>query len=206
MLIRVIMIATLSIALLSLTISSECAGTQTQPRTINLVGRVTSGNGVLAGASVKATNDRTNFSQTTRTDDKGFYRFVGLPFGHYLIEVEASGFQKMNGTIELAENQTFGLNFEFEVGGGAVLTGTAEGKVTDEANRGIAGARIKIVEEGTTLTQEVTTDADGSYVISSLSPGRYQIAVEAANYKLEKKGITVKSKKQETKNFHLGSK
>ena len=53
-----------------------------------------SAGGVVAGATVTLTNKDTNQSQTTQTNDDGFYRFSALAPGNYSLSVEKPGFSK----------------------------------------------------------------------------------------------------------------
>jgi len=50
--------------------------------------------GVVPGATVTLTNKDTNQSQTTQTNDDGFYRFSALAPGNYSLSVEKQGFSK----------------------------------------------------------------------------------------------------------------
>lgn len=200
MFIRLVIIVTLNSLALFVPVRGELDGNEF----ITLKGRVTSQGTGVAGATVEAKNIQTDFSKTTTTDDQGFYRFENLPLGRYAVVVSQAGFAQMKGQIDLAVHKSTGLNFRFEVGGGAFLTGMVEGKVTDEAKKGIADARVKIVEEGTSLFQRVTTDAEGNYEITDLSPGRYRIVVEASGYKDPGvKLISVKEEKAKTQDFRL---
>ena len=50
--------------------------------------------GTVAGASVTLTNKETNQTQTTQSNEDGFYRFAALPPGLYSLSVEKEGFKK----------------------------------------------------------------------------------------------------------------
>ena len=50
--------------------------------------------GTVAGAKVTLTSKETNQSQTTQTNDEGFYRFSNLAPGQYSITFEQAGFKK----------------------------------------------------------------------------------------------------------------
>ena len=57
-------------------------------------GTVTDSSGaVVVKATVTATNADTGISQTTATDDKGFYSFPNLPIGHYELAVASTAFR-----------------------------------------------------------------------------------------------------------------
>lgn len=67
------------------------------------------------------------------------------------------------------------------------------GTVTDPSGSAIAGAKVSIVNSGTSATRSVSTAADGSYVFSALLPGTYHLAVEAKGFKTyEEAGIILR--------------
>ncbi|HZS04254.1 MAG TPA: TonB-dependent receptor [Blastocatellia bacterium] len=71
-------------------------------------------------------------------------------------------------------------------------TATLSGTVLDPAGAAIATATVVARNSETGLTRTVTTDAQGAYRIISLSPGEYEIKVEAKGFSQSKPaGITV---------------
>jgi hypothetical protein len=72
---------------------------------------------VVAGASVTVMEINTGLSHQTRTDSKGYYTFPVLPVGHYVLDVQASGFgeYKREGVV-LDTNAALTLNASLEVG------------------------------------------------------------------------------------------
>lgn len=204
MLIRLLIIATLNCAFFLFPSSVHLLGVSLQSQSVTLEGKITSNGNAVVGAIVTASNQQSAFRQTTTSNEEGFYRFEGLPPGSYVITVEQTGFMQMRRQIDLAVGQTTGLNFKVELGGGSFITGRLEGKVTNITKKGVAEVHIKIMEEGTSLTQEVTTDAEGHYQIMNLSPGRYRITVEASGYKTaSNKLVTIKEGKLKMQDFRL---
>ena len=61
-------------------------------------------------------------------------------------------------------------------------TAVLVGRVTDPSGTPVAGARVRAIREGTGLAREATTDASGSYVLASLAPSAYAVAVEARGF------------------------
>ena len=62
-------------------------------------GTVTDSSGAaVVKADVTATNADTGISQTTATDDRGFYSFPNLPIGNYELQVASSGFRSYRKT------------------------------------------------------------------------------------------------------------
>jgi len=72
---------------------------------------------VVAGASVTVMEINTGLSHQTRTDSKGYYTFPVLPVGHYVLDVQASGFgeYKREGVV-LDTNAALTLNASLVVG------------------------------------------------------------------------------------------
>lgn len=70
--------------------------------------------------------------------------------------------------------------------------GQIGGKVADPNGQSVAGAKITATNVETNVaTDTISTDA-GDYQLLRLSPGRYTLTVEAANFKkLERSGVTV---------------
>ncbi|MGA9768209.1 MAG: TonB-dependent receptor [Blastocatellia bacterium] len=64
-----------------------------QSKTGTVRGVVTDNAGaIVQGAKVKLANRLTGYTQTTVTDEQGFYRMIDVPFGDYALEVEAASF------------------------------------------------------------------------------------------------------------------
>ena len=61
-------------------------------------------------------------------------------------------------------------------------TAVLVGRVTDPSGAPVVGARVKAVREGTGLSREGATDASGSYLLTSLAPSAYTVAVEASGF------------------------
>src|SRR5580698_9794453 len=55
--------------------------------------------------------------------------------------------------------------------------GTVVGQVTDEQNAAVPGAAIKMTDVSTSSVLETTSNNDGRYVFSSVTPGTYNISI-----------------------------
>ena len=64
----------------------------------------------------------------------------------------------------------------------ADVTGAISGTVHDPGQAVVAGARVRIVNVQTNVSQESTTAADGSFHFLALQPGAYKITVTAAGF------------------------
>ena len=70
--------------------------------------------------------------------------------------------------------------------------GSIVGSVTDPAGAGIAGAQVTATQVGTGYSRSAITDAEGLYVLPSLRPAVYNLAVEAKGFStLKQSGITL---------------
>jgi carboxypeptidase family protein len=108
--------ALLSIVLAMLLSTADRSWAQTA--TGQITGTIKDASGaVMAGAKVKVTNEKTNFTRETTTGDTGDYVFPLLPVGVYTISAEQPGFkQSKQSDITLLVNQTMRINLELAVG------------------------------------------------------------------------------------------
>jgi len=68
---------------------------------------------------------------------------------------------------------------------GQVLYGSMVGNVTDPHGAAVPGAKVQAVNLGTRATKSVTTDENGSFSFTDLTPGLYNVTVSAASFKKE---------------------
>ncbi|HUE83676.1 MAG TPA: TonB-dependent receptor [Pyrinomonadaceae bacterium] len=57
------------------------------------------------------------------------------------------------------------------------------GSVGDESQGSLAGVGVKLIHKATDETRDVTTDAEGNYVVSQLPPGSYRLEAQLPGYK-----------------------
>src|SRR6267378_3567554 len=58
-----------------------------------------------------------------------------------------------------------------------------QGVVRDQSGAVVSGATVTARNPGTNISKTTTTNQDGSYLIVSLTPGEYEVTVEAPNFK-----------------------
>src|SRR6185369_2170283 len=68
---------------------------------------------------------------------------------------------------------------------GQVLYGSMVGNVTDPNGAAVPGAKVEAVNLGTRATRSVTSDENGSFSFTDLTPGTYNVTVSAASFKKE---------------------
>jgi hypothetical protein len=69
--------------------------------------------------------------------------------------------------------------------------GSIVGTVTDPSGAAIASAKIRATQTGTSFSREATTNGDGYFVISSLSPAPYTVVTEASGFSAAKQDVTL---------------
>ena len=83
------------------------------------------------------------------------------------------------------------------LGGGLVFaqraTGRISGQVMDPGGNLIPGASVQIVNQDTLVRRTGKTDATGAFVFLSLSPGHYQVIVEADGFERKQEVVTLAS-------------
>jgi len=68
---------------------------------------------------------------------------------------------------------------------GQVLYGSMVGNVTDPNGAAVPGAKVEAVNLGTRAIKGTTTDENGSFSLTDLTPGLYNVTVSAASFKKE---------------------
>src|ERR1043165_1873179 len=70
--------------------------------------------------------------------------------------------------------------------------GTIRGTVTDPNGAVIPNAAVKVTDQTTGISRDVTTDSDGNYEVAALKPGIYKISVTATGFKTTEMGAVLK--------------
>ncbi|HBY58310.1 MAG TPA: hypothetical protein DEH78_00705, partial [Solibacterales bacterium] len=67
-----------------------------------------------------------------------------------------------------------------------------QGTVLDKTNAIIPSARIRVTNTATGISREVTANEAGTFRVPSLSPGTYDVVIEAQGFtSAEQKGVTI---------------
>jgi len=81
---------------------------------------------------------------------------------------------------------------------------TVVGRVTDTNGAAVPGVSIALTEQGTGSTQKATTNEEGSFTIPQLPPGRYDVRVEGAGFKvIQQTGIVLETASTQRLDFTL---
>lgn len=112
---------------------------------------------------------------TAVTDENGDYTFPRLPAGEYEITMTTPDGYIASGPATRTENHTTTdlANVDFELAG----LGSISGEVRTDDGTPVAG--VIITAESDDISQEVTTDADGTYAITDLPPDSYDLTITA---------------------------
>ena len=87
---------------------------------------------------------------------------------------------------------------------GQTSTGTLTGLVVDSTGAVVPGVTVRVVNTATNDERTVVTNNEGLYVVPSLPPGQYRLAVEKAGFsKTEVSAVTVNTAQVTTTNLTL---
>ncbi len=117
------------------------AHTTAQVAVGTLLGNVTDESGAaIPGATITATETRTNISRTTTSNQAGAYTFTNTPPGTYRVEGELIGFKKFTReNVEVSVNTTIRVEISLAVGTleeSVIVTGEAPMLQTDRTDTG----------------------------------------------------------------------
>jgi hypothetical protein len=139
------------------------------------------------------------------TDCSGFYRQPYLLAGSYTVQISSPGylaevrnavpvntslFTEVNAKLQPG-NSADGPAIKsdhyilIETSGGPLLMGDITGKVTDNGDAPIPGAKVMAIGEMTGYMQETTTDQTGHYELMVSTPGRYGVWAMQRGFKPE---------------------
>ena len=84
------------------------------------------------------------------------------------------------------------------------IYGSVRGTVTDQNGGVVAGAKVSLINEGTSETHSTVTNGSGQYIFSEVVPGNYTVEGESTGFKkFERRGITVAPQREETADLKL---
>src|SRR5689334_7530395 len=66
---------------------------------------------------------------------------------------------------------------------GQTSVGEVNGTVTDTSGASVAGASVKLTNQGTGVVAQATTNADGHFVFINVQPGQYSMEAESSGFK-----------------------
>lgn len=83
-------------------------------------------------------------------------------------------------------------------------TATVSGQVVDPSGLSVAGAQVKLIDIDRDTSAIAATNSSGLYTFASVRPGRYQMEVDAAGFRIVNvTGLTLNVQDHIEQNFHL---
>ncbi|MBI5678109.1 MAG: carboxypeptidase regulatory-like domain-containing protein, partial [Planctomycetes bacterium] len=139
----------------------------------------------LKGVTVTITNDKT---QSTETDDNGYYEFSGLEAGGYTLTFEKSGYtnQTLDITLkaeEILEAETVTMELE--------VKGSIYGYAVDIHGNPIESVKLKLKGIKTKIKRNASSDADGFFEFADLEADKYVIFASKKRYKKTKQTVSL---------------
>ena len=116
-----------------------------------------------------------NFSDSTTTDEDGYYEFSGLKEGDYTLTYEKAGYQTYTEDISLGEGESMDM--------GTIIMETVEngmiyGYVVNIKGNPVEYVRLKLKGIKTKTTKQTSSDADGYFEFSDLEADTYIITAK----------------------------
>jgi hypothetical protein len=71
--------------------------------------------------------------------------------------------------------------------------GSISGKIVDQSGANIAGAVVKLTREGQSSSLEVTSDGDGLFAFSNVTPGPFQLTISSPGLASQESSGTLRS-------------
>lgn len=134
------------------------------------------------------------------TDENGYYRIDGLAPRPYIVRVRMPFFQSSLHLGVPVSNQTIIIDFALQCPPG-ILMGKVVDLVTGDP---IRYATINLLEKGF-IIDSVQSNEDGSYKISEISPGAYQVKIISQKHDSTMQKITMLTNQELTLDFALES-
>ena len=132
----------------------------------------------LKGVTVTITGN--NSSDSTETDDDGYYEFSGLGAGEYAITYEKEGYQTQTQDMSLEEGELKDLGV---VTMEQVVKGEIYGYVVDIRGNPLEFVRLRLKGIKTKVIKTASSDADGFFEFTDLDADTYVIFAKKKGYK-----------------------
>ena len=157
------------LSLVMLVMLSCSATLQAQTSLGQISGTVTDAtNSLVAGASITATETRTNQTYTATTDGSGYFVITNLPIGDYTVEVKSTGFRgERRSGIAITADAKITANFGLVVG--AVSAEVSVSAVAGEAINTTSGELSHVID--TKQVEELPLNGRNYIQLMTIIPG-----------------------------------
>ncbi len=121
-----------------------------------------------------------NFSDSTTTDEDGYYEFSGIKEGDYTLSYEKEGYQTYTEDISLGEAEELDM--------GTIIMETVEngmiyGYVVNIKGNPVEYVRLKLKGIKTKATKQASSDADGNFEFLDLEADTYIITAKKKGFR-----------------------
>lgn len=160
------------------------------PTTGTISGHVTSNGTALSGATITALQSGVAKGQSTTSSD-GSYALPNLTAGTYDIKAEKTGYTTQTQTGKaVSAGQVTTVDFALI---SSVTVGNISGTITSSSGQALGQATVSAYQSGT-LVKSVSSLSDGTYYISNLNTGTYDLTASLSGFQSQTKtGIAVTS-------------
>ncbi|MDO8743902.1 MAG: carboxypeptidase-like regulatory domain-containing protein, partial [Candidatus Brocadiaceae bacterium] len=151
----------------------------------------------LKNVSISLTGTN-NYSESTETDEDGYYFFENLAAGDYALRASKSGYQSASVDISLDEGEAYEVKtLMLEVS----VTGTIYGYVRDIKGDPIENVRLALKGLKTKYNAKTAADKDGFFEFNDLDADTYVIKAKKKRYRPAK--TSVKLEEAETQEIEI---
>ena len=138
-----------------------------------------------------------SYSESSKTDEDGYYSFEGLAAGDYTIRASKSGYQPASENVSLGEGEENEVDFNLE----ETTSGSIYGFVRDIYGEPIENVRIKLKGLKTRYNAKTASDKDGFFEFTELDADKYVLKAKKKRHRPAKK--TVKIEEGESKEIEI---
>ncbi len=130
----------------------------------------------------------TNYSDSTTTDEYGYYEFSGLAAGDYTLTYAKNGYTTQSQDISLDEGENRHIETVMMV---SAQKGKIYGYVVNIRGEPIESVNLKLRNVKTKVVKSTASDADGFYEFADIDAGTYVIFAKRKGYKNTQKPVTL---------------
>ena len=146
----------------------------------------------VPNVTLTATDGNGEVVATVKSDENGYYGFVGLKPGKYKIVAKAAGFRPaVYKNAEVKEGDT-GLIEEGDIYKGITIDITLstdltpyqiEGQVIDQKEKGMPNISVTVRDTNGKVLGAVKSDGLGYFGFKGLKPGKYKVETKVAGFR-----------------------
>ena len=148
--------------------------------------------------AVTVTITRTSFSDSTETNEDGYYEFRDLAAGDYTLTYEKEAYQTQTRDINLGEGEDLDIGTIIMK---LIVKGKIYGYVVNRKGNPIESVRLSLKGERSELSKTLFSDQNGYFEFTDLEADTYVIILKKRGYKRKKR--TVKLEEEEEKKIEI---